>query len=184
MSDGVSKTVAIVGSVVAVVSLGWAIYKDWKTNPALAVGVPPSASAPTGPATSLAPAPAPALKPIAQEDLPPAVEVEDPCVAFLSTGRAYTLNVTTIAGPGELGRKQSFDLDIEGPRSCVLRAQYQGWSVTLNGCGTGLSYRATRPGDGDVSGNGTCSGSEATGTINYIDAAQQGWAYKFVIKRH
>lgn len=184
MSDGVSKTVAIVGSIVAVVSLGWAMYKDWKTTPALAASAPSTSAPAAAPPPAQAPAPAPATA--ANVSVPPPIEIaeEEPCVAFLKNGKAYTLYVTTIAGPGELGRKQEFELDIDGPRGCVLRAGYSGWSVTLNGCGQGLSYRARRSGDGDVTGTGTCSVSEATGTLNYTDGAGQGWAYRFVIRRH
>jgi hypothetical protein len=176
----------LVGAIVAACTFGWTVYKDSKTTLAtksepVPVPVPESVAAP-------APVGNPNVTPATRaEALPPApAPSAEPCEEFLSAGGQYTLHATTIGGPGEPGRNQTFPISQNGSTGkCLLTGTYAdgAWNLTLNGCQRGMTLFATRTGEGNLTGEGSCTVHQATGTMGYTDARNQAWPYRFTITR-
>lgn len=109
------------------------------------------------------------------------------CKDFLVPGKQYSVEYTTTTGPVEVGRVQR--QMITATRTTVddactkLSGTFAGsWAITLKGCES-LEIVALRSGDGNLTGQGTCTGDVATGSFGYVDGANQTFGYDFKITR-
>lgn len=116
------------------------------------------------------------------------VLAETDCNKFLVPGKQYVFEVTTTSGPVEVGRRQRFLLT--SPKttkdgSCTkVTGTYAGsWAMTLKGCTDKLTVLAVRSGDGDLTGEATCSDSVAAGTLGYTDSVKQTFGYSVTISQ-
>jgi hypothetical protein len=110
------------------------------------------------------------------------------CRDFLVPGKQYVFEVTTTSGPVEVGRRQRFMLTApktteDGSCSKVTGTYAGSWAMTLTGCKDNLTVLAVRSGEGNLTGEATCSGAVATGTLGYTDAERQTFAYDATITR-
>lgn len=185
MSDGLTKGVAVVGAIVAVGTLAWTVYKDTRLTPPVTpqpVTSPQVAPAPSGTVQAPASSVTQRTQPVANTQSRPA---EAGCKAFVSAGGRYTLENTTTSGPHEIGLVQRFPIESQSLASdgCTLKGNFSGWSLALDACSEGLRVRASRAGEGDISGYGSCTTEQATGMLAYVDAKGQSWGYNFKLSR-
>jgi hypothetical protein len=109
------------------------------------------------------------------------------CSDFLVPGAEYSIVYTTTKGPGEVGRIQRGSItatstSTEGECKKVTGTFGEAWAMSLKGCES-LDIVAKSPGNGDLTGQGTCTATEATGSFGYVDGHSQTFAYTFKIKR-
>lgn len=109
------------------------------------------------------------------------------CKDFLVAGKEYLVEYTTTTGPEDVGRVQRQMITAtrtsdESECRKVSGTFAGSWAMTLKGCNT-LDVVASRSGDGNLTGQGTCSGENATGSFGYVDGRNQTWGYDFKMTR-
>lgn len=109
------------------------------------------------------------------------------CSDFLVAGKQYSVEYTTTTGPSEVGRVQRQMISgtrttKEGACKKLVGTFAGSWAMTLTGCDS-LEIVGLRSGDGNMTGQGTCTGGVATGSFGYVDARQQTYGYDFKITR-
>lgn len=109
------------------------------------------------------------------------------CKGFLQTGGQYQIEYTTTSGPSEIGRVQKYAITNTRTTSdgecSAMAGTMQTWAMDLKACET-LSLRARSVGNSDLTGEASCAGNVATGTMNYVDGARQTWGYSFRLTRY
>lgn len=111
---------------------------------------------------------------------------ETDCSKFLVPGKEYEFKVVTTSGPVEKGRRQTHMLTApettkNGACTKVKGTYADSWAMTLTGCADKLTVLAMRQGEGNLTGEATCSGGVATGTLGYTDAVGQKFGYSVTI---
>jgi hypothetical protein len=103
-------------------------------------------------------------------------------------GKQYSVEYTTTSGPAEVGRIQRQMITAtkttkEDECKKVTGTFAGSWAITLKGCKDDLEIVALRSGDGNLTGQGTCTGEVATGSFGYVDGAGQTFGYDFKMTR-